>query len=199
MAKLSDDLKRILNGLAYEDAGEFLSTSEKMEVLNSNSNTARKEIQVKPQARLSKITNSNVESSKVVSAVTVRRIAFISNGEGINAPLDYAIESCLRQNAQIDLLVHDVADTIKVAALEMKIRNAGVRFQQFQIDSNPVDYIINYIAKQTSLIFMIAMPVDTVVKKLVAETSTTHFNRIDVPFVLINDETTGIALKQTAA
>jgi len=209
MAKLSEDLKHILAGLAYQDAGEFLSRSEKMKVLNGNSKTPKSVSQAKPMAtqhtaELSNVnTNSfetdNVESIQVSRMVAARHIVFISNGEGINAPLDYAIESSLRQNAQIDLLIHGAADTDKVNALEKKINDAGVYSQQIQISGNAFEGIIDYVVKQPSLIFIIATPTDTVAMQLTEEISSRGNNRIHVPFVLINDERSMSTLKQSAA
>jgi len=204
MAKLSEDLKRMLTGLAYQDAGDFLSRSEKMKVLNSSSKTPKTDSQAKPMATLHTVESNSVKTGKVETMQAARKkstghIAFISNGEGINAPLDYAIESSLRQNAQIDLLIHGAADMNKVAALEKKIRDVGVHFQQIQIEDNAVESIVDYVVKQPSLIFIIATPVDSVAKALIEEVSPKSSNRIHVPFVLIKNEITPSTLEQTAA
>ncbi len=37
MKKLKDDFKRMLNGLAYQNAGDFLSRKEKIKILDSHS------------------------------------------------------------------------------------------------------------------------------------------------------------------
>jgi len=204
MAKLSDDLKRMLAGLAYQHAGEFLSTSEKMKVLNGNSQTSKISSQSKAMTTLHEAKSSSVEIAKFATRqssniVTTKHIAFISNGEGINAPLDYAIESSQRQNAQIDLLIHDADDPNMVTALENKIRAAGVHFQRIQIKDNAVEKVVDYVVKQSSLIFIIATPVDTVAKTLIEEVSPKDNNHIHVPFVLIKDEITPNTLEQTAA
>ena len=112
------------------------------------------------------------------SIITPKHIAFISNGEGMNAPLDYKIESSQRLNAQIDLLIQAAADLDKIAAVKK---------------------VIDYVVKQSSLIFIIATPVDTVAKTLLEEVSPKDNNRIHVPFVLIKDEIVTSTLEQTAA
>ncbi|RKZ62947.1 MAG: hypothetical protein DRQ44_10525 [Gammaproteobacteria bacterium] len=198
MAKLSEDLKRMLTGLAYQDAGDFLSISEKMKVLNGSSKTPKTDSHAKSVATPQKTKTAKVETLHATNKVTPRHIAFISNGEGINAPLDYAIESSLRQNAQIDLLIHGAAGLDKVAALEKKIREAGVRFQQIQIGDNAVESVVDYVVKQPSLIYIITTPTDTAAKALL-ENASAKRNRIHVPFVLIKDEITPNTLEQTAA
>ena len=193
MAKLSKDLKRMLTGLAYQNAGDYLSTSEKMKVLNGNSKQPITASEIKPAAS----PHSNV-SHKIKTRAASKRIAFISNGDGIHEPLDFAIDSCKMQNAQIDLLIHHAADMEKLSALKKKINNAGIRFQHIQIEDNTNDSIINYIANQPSLIFLVALPDDSVAKALVDEVSSRHGNRIHTPLVLIKNQAAG-ALKQSAA
>lgn len=199
MTKLSEDLKRMLAGLAFQDAAEFLPISEKMKVLNGGAKVSRAEPENKPMAIPGKVETTNVEPIAAANRVTAKHIAFISNGTGINAPLDYAIESCLRQHAQIDLLIHDCIDVGEVTKLEKKIHDAGVRFQRIQIDGRAVDNIVDYVTKQTSLIYIIATPVDTVAKALIEESSSRRNNHLHVPLVLINDDVITNTLKRTAA
>jgi len=198
MAKLSEDLKRMLTGLAYQNAGDFLSRTEKMKVLDGGLKKSQVDTQVNTQVK-STVTLQKVKTCNVETMAAVKHIALINNGEGINASLDYAIESSLRQNAQIDLLIHGATDLDKVAALEKKIQDAGVYSQKIQIEGNKVDSIIDYVAKQPSLIFIIATPDDAVAKALIEEVSAKRSNRVHVPFVLIKDEITVSALTQTAA
>ena len=64
-----------------------------------------------------------LETRMGATRVATKRIAFISNGSGLGAPLDYAIDACLRQNAEIDLLIHGPAGSENSSALENKIKN----------------------------------------------------------------------------
>ena len=184
MAKLSEDLKRMLTGLAYQDAGDFLSRSEKMKVLGSGSET-----QVKPMT-----TPRNFETRPVT-----KRIAFISDGRGLDAPLDYAIDACLRQNAQIDLLIHGPVDMDNTSALEKKIKNSGVSYQRIQLEVTAVSSITDYIAKHPSLIYLIAMPDDDVARVLIEKVLPSRRRRIQIPVVLIEDQTVSRLPKQSAA
>ena len=135
MTKLSDDLKRMLTSLAYQDAGEFLSTRDKMKVLG---------IEAKP---------NDVNSSPTLNMVTKPasdRIAFISNGKGRGAPLDYAIDTCLRLGAKIDLLIHSAVDKTAIDALEDRIKSTGLYCQTIHLSAEPVDDILNYIHNHPS-------------------------------------------------
>jgi len=199
MAKLSEDLKRMLTGLAYQDAGDFLSRSEKMKVLNGSSKTPTTASQANPIATLKKLETDKNETLEAARMKAGRHIAFISNGSGLGAPLDYAIDACLRQNAQIDLLIHGPADSENNSVLENKIKNSGVRYQRIQLQVTAVSSIIEYIVKHPSLLYLIAMPDDDVAKTLIEEVLPIRRRRIQVPVVLIKDQMTTDTLKQTAA
>ena len=194
MAKLSEDLKRILTGLAYQDAGDFLSIREKMKVLGNAS-----ENRGKPDTPARMLETRIAEARIVGTGAATKRIAFISNGRGLDAPLDYAIDACLRQNAQIDLLIYGAADGKNTSALEKKIKNSGVSYQRIQLEVTAVNSIINYIAKHPSLLYLIAMPDDDVARVLLEEVLPGRRRRIQIPVVLIEDQTVSRFPKQSAA
>lgn len=183
MKKLSNDLKKILTGLAYQDAGEFLSMHEKMKVLGYGPET-RKEPLAAPR--------------KVVRPAT-KRIALISDGRGLGAPLDYAIDACLRQDARIDLLVHGAMDTEGISALEKQVQKAGLDCQRIKLGVNAVEDIVDYICNHPSLIFLVAMPDDAAARVLIEEVIPQRGGRIPVPLVLIEKHTSVGVHKQSAA
>ena len=184
MTKLSEDMKQMLTGLAYQDAGDFLSIREKMEVLDNSAESRRK---------------PGTAPRMLETRAATKRIAFISNGRGLDAPLDYAIDACLRQNAQIDLLIHGTADSENTLALEKKIKNSGVSYQRIQLEITAVSSITDYIAKHPSLLYLIAMPDDDVARVLIEEVLPSRRRRIQIPVVLIEDQTVSRLLKQSAA
>ncbi|QYZ65236.1 MAG: hypothetical protein OI74_07950 [Gammaproteobacteria bacterium (ex Lamellibrachia satsuma)] len=184
MKKLSDDLKRMLTGLAHQDAGEFLSMRDKMKVLGMGSETRAKP---SPSPR------------KIAKKTATHRIAFISDGRGVGAPLAYAIDACSRQGAKIDLLIHGTADTENISALENQIRVAGLDHHRIPLGMNPVDDIINYICNHLSLIFLVAMPDDDAAKILIEEAIPKRGGRIPVPLVLIEDRPSPHQAEQSAA
>ncbi|MCU7931033.1 MAG: hypothetical protein KZQ90_09545 [Candidatus Thiodiazotropha sp. (ex Codakia rugifera)] len=184
MKKLSNDLKRILTGLAYQDAGDFLSIHEKMKVVG-------------PVLEARQI--PSVPPRKVVKKPLTQRIALISNGRGLGAPLDYAIDACSRHGGKIDLLIHDAAGAGNITALVDRIQEAGLDYRRIQLSINTADDIIDYISNHTSLIFLVAMPDDPPVKVLIEEVIPKRGRRIPVPLVLIEDQPSAISPKLSAA
>ncbi|MET0048087.1 MAG: hypothetical protein ABW066_09905 [Sedimenticola sp.] len=172
MKKLSDNLKRMLNGLAHQDAGEFLSMREKMKVLGMG-----------PETR----TKPSPPSTNMAKKLATHRIAFISDGRGMGAPLAYAIDACSRQGAKIDLLTHGTTDIENISALENQIRAAGLDHHHIQLGVNAIDDIFNYIRNHPSLIFLVAMPDDNAAKVIIEEVIPQRGARVPVPLVLIED------------
>jgi hypothetical protein len=184
MNKLTDDLKKILAGLAQQNAGEFLPMRDKMRALGFSAD-AREKPAAPPR--------------NVVRGPTTRRIALISDGRGAGAPLEYAIEACLRQDAKIDLLTHGAADKETISTLEKRIRAAGVQCQRIRLGVKPIDGIIDYICNHPALAFLVAMPDDDAAKVLIEEVIPKRGGRIPVPLVLIEDRSPVPAAEQSAA
>jgi len=184
MKKLNSDLKRILSGLAHQDAGEYLSMHDKMKVVGYGSETRKRQITAAPQ---------------MARRPVPKRIAFISDGSGFGTPLNYAIDASLRQNAQIDLLVHDVTDMASISALENKVREAGRDCQRIQLGVSAVDSIVEYIGNHPTLVFLVAMLDDSTARVLMEEVMPKCGSRIPVPLVLIEDQASARPHKQSAA
>ena len=176
--KLSNDLKKMLSGLAYQNAGEALSMREKLSVLGYDTESEDK---------------TSAPKLSVAGKPATKRIALISDGRGLGAPLDYAIETCSRQNAKIDLLVHDLVDTANISALEYQIREAGLDCQRIHLGVNTIDDLVHYICNHPSLIFLVAMPDDAVAKILVEDVIPKRGGRIHVPMVLIEDRSSVVS------
>ncbi len=202
MSEIYGEMAELDGYEAESDAGKLLDglgiTADMHDTPMKALDGGLKKSQVDTQVK-STVTLQKVKTCKVETMAAAKHIALIINGEGINASLDYAIESSLRQNAQIDLLIHGATDSAKVEALEKRIQGTGVYSQKIQIEDNAVDSIVDYAAKQPSLIFIIATADDAVAKALIEEVSAKRSNRVHVPFVLIKDVITASALRQTAA
>ena len=170
MTKLTSELKRILAGLAYQDAGDYLSMHDKLELLG-----AGPEAPAQPAAR----------PHGSASGAIAKRVALISDGRGLGAPLDYALETCLRQGAQIDLLVHGAPDPRSIAGLESQVRRRGLTSQRVDLGARIVADIIDYVRSQPSVIFLVAMPDDPAARVLMEEVIPRRKGLIPVPLVLI--------------
>ncbi|MES9832402.1 MAG: hypothetical protein ABW139_09180 [Candidatus Thiodiazotropha sp. DIVDIV] len=182
MTKLKDDLKKILAGLALQDAGEYLPLSRKNSLLGLSAKS-------KPSS------NSQHFPSKQVS----HRIALITDGKGIGAALDYAIESCTKEGTKIDLLVDNYADNSKISAIQNRIKSEKLECHVIQLGLSPVEDICSYITNHPSLIFLVSTPVNKSANKLIQEVIPNLKSPIHVPLVLIEDKSPDKPAKQTAA
>ena len=184
MKKLSKDLKRILAGLARQDAGEFLSMRDKMAVLG-----AKVDKQSRPGSR----------TRDTGARAPARRIALISDGRGLGAPLDYIIDACTRQEAKIDVLVHGAVDAANIAALEGRIREAGLDCRKVQLGTQSLDKIVDYVYNHAALMFLVAMPDDRTVRALIDDLGSKRRARLPVPLVLIEERPASRARAESVA
>ena len=182
MAKLSDELKRILTGLAYQDVGEFLPMRDKMKVLGVGAAEITPPPPGKPPAVLT----------------STRRFALISDGRGTGAPLDYVIESCAQQGGVIDLLVHGDS-TREVPALERRIRSAGIACNNIRLGDQPLEDIVDYICNHRSLVFLVAIADDQIATRLVNDVIPQRGGRLPVPLVLLEDRPSESRREQSVA
>jgi len=184
MKKLSSDLKRALAALAHQDACDYLSMHDKMKVIGYGSEAEKQ----------------SFDSLHLVSnSFAKKRIAMISDGRGMGSPLDYAIDASKRQNADIDLLLHDEFDKSEISIIESHIREAGLQCQRIQLAENSIDKIIEYISRHPSLIFVVGMPDDSIARTLMEEIIPSPDHHIAIPLVLIDGMKSDKQGKQTAA
>ena len=186
MKKLSDDIKRALNALAYQDATEFLSTREKLDVLGYGNKKVRHPL----------IPRQNTQKIE-----TPKRIGLVVDNRRNSAPLDYAIDACKRQgdNTLIDILMHGSMDTETLTNLEKQIKQAGLDYQIIKLGENAIEGLINYIKNHPSLIFLISMPDDEIARVLIEEVMPKSGEHIQVPVVLIEGNTSATYQKKSAA
>lgn len=186
MKKLSDDIKRALNALAYQDATEFLSTREKLDVLGYGNKKVRHPL----------IPRQNTQKIE-----TPKRIGLVVDTRSNSVPLDYAIDACKRQgkNTHIDILIHGSMRTETTTSLEKRIKQAGLEFQLIKLGENAVESLISYIKNYPSLIFLISMPDDVITRALIEEVMPNSGEHIQVPVVLIEGNTSATYQKKSAA
>lgn len=184
MKKLSDSMKRILSGLAYQDAGEFLPMRQKMMVLGTGPDTRQK---------------STAPRLTAVREPASQRIGLISDGRGLAAPLDYAIDACTRHSATLDLLIHGAVDAANLSALDYRLRGAGVGYHRIQLGTNPIQHITDYVCNHPSVIFLLARTDDSAAKVLVEKVMPRRGGLVPVPLVFIHDQSSTRAGKQSAA
>jgi hypothetical protein len=186
MKNIRDGIKRFFSELSFQDAdaGEFLSTYEKMKRLGVIDDDAS----YKP-----------VRVNSPDHHPVVKRIALISYGQPANRALEYAIETAVRMNSEIDLLLHGIVDVDSVNALERSISDAGVRCQSTQLGITAARSIMDYISSHPSLVFLVASPEDTAVREFLEKYLPQKKGRMPAPLVLIEDRPTSKPLKRAVS
>lgn len=183
MTKLTDDLKRMLAGLALQDAGEYLSLSQKMEHLGIQDQTQKSTPMTQPTPTMP----------------ATRRVGLIIGETGLGAPIDYALDICSKQGAKIDLLAHSDTDTVVLATLVNKIKSDGFDCHVIQLGSSPVEAICSYVINHPSLIFLVSTPNNPSAKALIEDIIPNQKSRLHAPLVLIESDTTDLLSEQSAA
>ena len=173
MKRLTRDIKRMLAALGHQHAGDYLTPVQKADIVGYAESGS---VATQP-------------ASQVIPVPVPRRIALLTDGRGKEAPLDYVIETCSRQDAaSVDLLVHGVVDTGNLAGLERRLADAGVRYRSTMLDVDAVAGIADYLRKNPSLIFLVAMPHDPLARRLAEELIPSRAIRMPVPLVMIEEK-----------
>ncbi|WP_456407384.1 hypothetical protein [Thiolapillus sp.] len=173
MKNFANDLKKIFTGFHHELNADYLSTHEKIQLLGgeNKADTAQRPTkqQASPQQEIA------------------RRVAIVTDGLGLEAPLDYAIEASDNQYTQIDLLIHGAMDNSKISIMEQRVQQAGLACQRIQLGANAVEHLMDYIRRQSSLLFVVAKPDDSIARNLMYKASSKGIHRMYIPLVLIED------------
>lgn len=163
----------MLAALGHQHAGDYLTPVQKADIVGYAESGS---VATQP-------------ASQVIPVPVPRRIALLTDGRGKGAPLDYVIETCSRQDAAcVDLLVHGVVDTGNLAGLEKRLADAGVRYRSTMLDVDAVAGIADYLRKNPSLIFLVAMPHDSLARRLAEELIPSRAIRMPVPLVMIEEK-----------
>ena len=172
MKRLSKDIKRMLAALGHQHAGDYLSPRQKAGIVGYAESESV----------------ATAPASKVIPVPAARRVALLTDGRGEGAPLDYVIETCSRQGASVDLLVHGVVDTGHLDSLEKRLANAGISYRSSMLDLDAVAGISDYLKKHSSLLFLVAMPHDPLARRLAEELVPAREVCMPVPLVMIEDQ-----------
>jgi len=184
MKKLTEDLKRMLDGLASQDAGDYLSMDEKLRRIGRH---AGSDVQ-------------HAEQSAVLQPTgTPRRIAVVINKGSTDAAFSHALQACQRLDAHLDLLLLGPVSRERVAQLEVAIRRAGVAFQSVYMTGPVAHGVAEYTKRHYSLIYLVAAVDDPDIAEMVEEVQPARRGYLPVPLVLIGDKLPKRAVAATAS
>lgn len=174
MKKLTEDLKRMLTGLAYQNAGEMLPMHDKLKAFG---------VEIEPKVEPKHVVSN---AARVLRPLPTRkRIAIISDGYGVENLIDYALHTFSWFGAQFDLLFHGPADSKWADDVMRQLRRKGVVYHRVELSDNTVKDIAAYIQNQHLLLYILAQPNDLVVNELMKEEALKKGMQPAIPMVLI--------------
>jgi hypothetical protein len=175
MKKLTDDLKRMLDGLASQDAGEYLTMDEKLRLVSRHP-----------------LPDSTVSGQAPVpqpqAPATVRRIAVVINKGSTEAAFNHALQSSQRLGAHLDLLLSGPVSRERIVQLETAARRAGVAFDSVYMSGPVARGIADYTGQHFSLIYVVAPVDDPDMAEMIEETLPARRRNLPVPLVLVGNK-----------
>jgi hypothetical protein len=175
MKKLTDDLKRMLDGLASQDAGEYLPMDEKLRLVSRH---PLPDVPVAGQA----------PAPQPQPQVAVRRIAVVINKGSTEAAFDHALQASQRLGTHLDLLLCGPVSRKRVMQLETSARRAGVAFNSVYMSGPVARAIADYTGQYFSLIYVVAPVDDPDMAEMIEETLPARRRTLPVPLVLVGNK-----------
>lgn len=144
MKALTKAVKQMLDALAYEHAGEHLSTKEKTFVLSEELGTINN-------------TSSTVfEPAKARSGSNVRRVALYLGSELPSEVVDYVIETCSRLGHELTALTFQSESTGRALLRPYKqaLDTAGVKMELVTLSGDPITGLARYLRSHSEVAFL---------------------------------------------
>ncbi|MDH5785038.1 MAG: hypothetical protein OEZ16_05430 [Chromatiales bacterium] len=166
MKRLTEDLKRMLNALALQDAADYLPMREKMRALGgSDSDMAGQKPGEDPPPQ--------------------RRVALLSDGGDSNEALQFALNACANQRATLDLVLYGVARD-QIEELRQQLQAADLAYEIILLGEKNIHSLIDYLDSRRSLTYLIASADNSLALKLTKENSPHQGGRLHLPMVLVD-------------
>ena len=168
--KLKQDIKRMLDALAYQHESDFLSHTAKLKslgVADLNSYGG--------DSLLEKLPRSS------------GRVALLT--DGTDHSLDYALEVCSRQQADLDLVLHGQAltDHQSVHSLQSSVTNAGIEHQSIVLNGGTLSELTDYLSSHANLIYLVAS-IGNPLANALSESMSAAGKRLNIPLVLFEEK-----------
>lgn len=165
MKLLTDDLKRMLNALALQDAADYLPMREKMRALSS-----------------SKSARSVMHAGGTPSPS--RRVALLSNGHNCNETLHYALTTSHNHEASLDLVLYGDARE-EVEELRQQLEASGISYEIILLGSRNVESLTDYLNSRQALSYLVASKTDPLALELTQKSPQQKRGRQHLPIVLV--------------
>jgi hypothetical protein len=173
MKKLTNDLKRMLDGLACQDAGDYLSMDEKLRQIGQPGQVDAAEM---------------ATTAVPYRPATPRRIAAVINRGSTQAAFEHALQACQRLGAHLDLLLSGPASRERVVQLEVAAQQAGVAFQSIYLSGPIARGVADYAGQHYSLLYIVAALDDPDLAEMIEVTLPARRKYLPVPLVLVGNK-----------
>lgn len=169
--KFADHMRDVLNAFSHTHFPDYLSRRAKHHTLQRANQ--RLTIHSAPPPRTPKV------------VTTPKRIALLVASPISSMLAEYAITTCERRNAELDILA--LQCTISDTDLE-PFHNSRITVSIINLDEPLQQSVHNYIRHELALLSLIASAEDTLTRDLI-ENMTTSNARIHTPVILIHQQT----------
>lgn len=164
--RLKQSVKQMLNGFAYQDAGDYLTEKQKREALGIIDEMA-----------------SAADAKATVSSETpLQRVALLSDGQDTGGALQFAIDTCKRQPATLDIL-HLGLDA--PTSLVKAMTDAGIRYEFIALGNGETGILTDYFNTRRGLIYVVATSDDAMGMKSGKQAPLHGDAPLPVPMVMV--------------
>ena len=172
MKRLTKIMKQILNGLAAQDAGEYLTMNQKLQVLG---------LPIDP------VTNISSDGAKVVmsSKIPLFRVALLNDEQDPGAALQFAFDACKRQSAGLDIVQHG-PETTSSTSMATEAKQFGLSCEFIQLGSGGVDSLAEYLNSRRGLVYLVTASDDQLALMLSEQSLPRKWGSINVPMVMVD-------------
>ena len=172
MKRLTNMMKQVLNGLAAQDAGEYLSIKQKLQVLG---------VPTDPDANIFSDGSERVMSSKI----PLCRVALLNDARDPGAALKFAFEACRRQTATLDIVDHGSDSTIS-ASMGKEAERVGISFECIRLGKDSLNSLAEYLHSRRGLVYLVTASDDQLAVKLSEHMLPRQWGRMHVPMVMVD-------------
>lgn len=180
--KLTDDIKRMLNALAFANAGDYLTTWQKQEVLAHASATVAAPAPI-----------------ALAPTPTRAQVGLYLGAELADDLMQYVIQTCVRLKHGLTVLTF-TAETdaeILLAPYKPELKNAGIEMQLQILGGEPPDGLVNALRRHSEIAFLVCNETGYFGHSLI--NGVQRRDRIPVPVVLVAANETALKDKQARA
>ena len=183
LKRLTKIMKQMLNGLAAQDAGEYLTMNQKLQVLG---------LPIDPA------TNISSDGAKVVmsSKIPLSRVALLNDERDPGAALQFAFEACKRQSAELDIVQHG-PDTTNSTSMATEAKQFGIACELIQLGSGGVDSLAEYISSRRGLVYLVTASDDHLALTLSEQFVPRKWGYMHVPMVMVDRSKRPLAAGKT--